>query len=750
MTTVPVTIQERIPAPMIPIGRPGGAPAGSMSVGDVVRVLKQRIFLIVFIWFFVTGATAGLTYYLAKEHPRYRSRSLILVESPIPPRPGEFEQSLPTVDVMDRFVADQINLLTDELVLREALQDNDLRSTDWFRKQDPTLVLEELKNDLKVVQSADSSYVIVSFSTENPQDAPRIVNSVIKKYLAKVQERTTSGYTRQLEDSNRQEARIKQELESIRQRKKDFIINELSAPGVTTGLDVLGETWRQLAENLTKLEAQKLLYKAMYDNLKAMDPNEIALSPQTQLMIKQDYMVQSLEKTLMELEQSRMYATQRLGEHHRSVTDIAGRIEAVEVKLHDLYAEKEREARDYQLHQAETNYVNAIHAEADLKETVLEAESARRDLDQAMANYQTLEEEQKSLEEQAKEIRAFNSQLFMLMQGRDTVRVQQIGQAQVPLVRHFPRWEYLMPAGAFLGLLLGVGLAFLLDLIDSSIKTSRDLVRHVHVPILGTVPDLDDEEIPIDRMELACHTAPRSMIAEAFRAVRTNLLLSSPAERQRTVLITSSKPEEGRTSVAANLAISIGQSGRRVLLVDANFHRPALQELFPKARREGLSNILIGQARLEDLVSPTDIPNLDVLTTGPVPPNPTELLAGRYFREMIGRAADRYDQVIFDGPPVLLVSDALVLAGTLDGVILVCRAKTVSRGAVQRAREQIERVNGRIFGAVLNAAQVSRGGYFREQMRTYYDYQTEASLSAEVARAALPHQRDEADDDAAS
>jgi len=304
-----------------------------------------------------------------------------------------------------------------------------------------------------------------------------------------------------------------------------------------------------------------------------------------------------------------------------------------------------------------------------------------------------------------------------------------------------PNWKINLPAGSVLGLILGVGLALLLELMDTSIKTSRDVPRHVHVPILGTIPHVDDEEVKIDQVELASRTAPRSMVAEAFRAIRTNLLLSSPAERQRTVLVASARPEEGRTTVAINLALSIAQNGRRVLLVDANFHRPAVQQFFPNAKGTGLSNILIGQARLADAAVTTDLPNLDVLTSGPIPPNPTELLAGPYLSRMITEALERYDQIIFDGPPVLLVSDGLVLAGVVDGVILVCRAKATSRGVALRGREQLERVNGRIFGAVLNAAQVTRGGYYREQIRSYYEYQPEESLTA-TSVPVLPPQDD--------
>jgi len=260
------------------------------------------------------------------------------------------------------------------------------------------------------------------------------------------------------------------------------------------------------------------------------------------------------------------------------------------------------------------------------------------------------------------------------------------------------------------------------------------------------VPDIDDEELPIDVVELASYTAPRSMVAEAFRAIRTNLLLSAPAERQRVLLVTSAKPEEGKTAIAINLAISLAQNNRRVLLIDANFHRPALRNFFKKTGVEGLSQLLIGQGTLEEYVTKTDLPNLDVLGSGPVPPNPAELLAGSYMRDLIRQASERYDQIIFDGPPVLLFSDAIVLAGATDGVILVCRAKATSRGIVQRARDTLERANVRIFGGVLNAAQVTRGGYFREQIRSYYDYQPADAL-AQQANPALPAQNDTGDGD---
>jgi capsular exopolysaccharide synthesis family protein len=160
-----------------------------------------------------------------------------------------------------------------------------------------------------------------------------------------------------------------------------------------------------------------------------------------------------------------------------------------------------------------------------------------------------------------------------------------------------------------------------------------------------------------------------------------------------------------------------------VLLIDANFHRPGLQKVFSNIPAEGLSNILIGGAHLTDCVVKTGHGGLDVLGAGRIPPNPAELLVGGAWTKVLEQATSAYDQVIIDAAPLLLASDALVLASTVDGVILVVRARANSRGVARRAVTLLADVGARVFGSVLNAAQVTRGGYFREQFREYYEYQ---------------------------
>jgi capsular exopolysaccharide synthesis family protein len=281
----------------------------------------------------------------------------------------------------------------------------------------------------------------------------------------------------------------------------------------------------------------------------------------------------------------------------------------------------------------------------------------------------------------------------------------------------------LIPVGIVAAFALALLIPLGFELLDTSVRTSQDVVRHLAIPLLGLVPHADDEEISVKRVETAVRDAPRSMIAESYRGIRTSLQFSAPTERQRTLLVTSPHAEDGKTSVACNLAMTVAHSGRRVLLVDANLRRPKIHTLFDNVMTVGLSNVLIGDGLFSSMVARTNVDGLDVLGSGPLPPNPGELLGGQRMHDFLSEVVSRYDQIILDTAPVLLANDAQVLAPAVDGTIMVIRAKQNSRGAARRACVQLVDVGAHLFGAVLNAAQVSRGGYFREQLRAYYQYQ---------------------------
>jgi len=737
MTRMPVTFQERVVAPVGGALRPAAA---AFTTGDVLRVIKQRIFQILFVWLVVVGATAVATYLLMRYAPKYTAVARVLVESPKPQAPMTLGEAPLTPDVQQRVLLDQAMIVKSDIVLQEALRDSQVMATSWFNSYGPEegdKRLLDLQEDLVVVPIERTSFLSISMACKNPDDPHRIVNAIVDKYIARADVLSRAQYSEQLRDYKQQRDELQNAINSIQQRKST-IVKGLAIPGATHGVNAVAEALRALTAEYTRLQADTIAYRAVWESLRGAQGRNMPISPQMRMMIESDPLIATLKQNLVQLEHSRQIAAQTYGDRHRQVRELDAQIEAVRQKLEKETADKEEQVRQYEMDQAEMAYLNATDALSELMEKLQEQEARQRDLDDDLAEYEMLDAQQKQYETSLAQMDEFVRALQIITQQERTIRVTRAQDATRPLERSSPSWALNMSLGTIGGLLIALLLAVGLEVADTSVRTPSDIVRHVNVPILGTVPDTDDEEVAIDKVETAAHTAPRSMIAEAFRAIRTNLLLSAPAERQRTVLVTSPRPEDGKTTVAANLSISIAQSGRRVLLVDTNFRRPSVHTIFAGGPR-GLSNILVGQARLEELVHHTPLPNLDVLPAGPTPPNPAELLGSSYMRDLITQAVERYDQVIFDGPPALLVTDALVLGGMVDGVILVCRAKANSRGVAQRARLQLERVNAHLFGAVLNAAQVRRGGYFREQFRTFYEYQPE--LPGEMA-AALPADQD--------
>jgi protein-tyrosine kinase len=213
----------------------------------------------------------------------------------------------------------------------------------------------------------------------------------------------------------------------------------------------------------------------------------------------------------------------------------------------------------------------------------------------------------------------------------------------------------------------------------------------------------------------------RSFPAEAYRVLRTNLHYANPDAPLKRVLVTSTAPGEGKSTTLANLAVTLAQTERSMLVVDADLRRPVVHEMFRVKSAPGLTSYLAGDALLEAVVSKTHVPNLSVVPSGPTPPNPAELLASRRMREFVETMSERYDVLLFDSPPVLAVTDACALASMMDGVIFVIGSGKIAQAAMRRAHDQIVAAQGRVLGAVVNQFDARAvDGYSRSYYRKYY------------------------------
>jgi capsular exopolysaccharide synthesis family protein len=302
-----------------------------------------------------------------------------------------------------------------------------------------------------------------------------------------------------------------------------------------------------------------------------------------------------------------------------------------------------------------------------------------------------------------------------------------VDRAEVPRAPFKPN----KPLNLFLSLVFGLGLgaagALLLNYLDNTVKNEQDIQRHAGVPALGFIPLYQPLHVvgPDDHpsasqyaADLACHADPRSSFAEAFKSLRTAFLLAAPERAPRHVVVTSCEPLDGKSTVITNLAIALTQLGRSVVIVDADLRRPRVHKLFGITNDVGLSSFLSGNAEVEEIVRETGIPGLSVVTSGPVPPNPSELLASKALESFMERLNGQapFDHVFFDSPPLLQMADAVLLANRMDATILVAREGRTVHQALASGVRRLRQSRAMILGAVLNAVVERFGNYY------YYRY----------------------------
>ena len=317
----------------------------------------------------------------------------------------------------------------------------------------------------------------------------------------------------------------------------------------------------------------------------------------------------------------------------------------------------------------------------------------------------------------------------MLYQSRaDQAGVFWAQRPDIPDRMSFPKLPVTLAVSILLGLALSIGLALLKEMLDTSVRSPRDIARIGQLNLLGMVPDeQDDPQIAGVRLPLAIFEAPHSIVAEQLRQIRTRLQHSVSLDTTRAILVTSAGPDDGKTTIAANLAAGLALNGRRILLVDANFRRPQLHSVFSVTNDKGFSNALAAPTDFAQFVKETSIPNLAVMPCGPKPPNATELLESQLLIDFIDHVLDDYDHIIFDSGPLLFVSESVALAPRVDGVVTVVRAGQNSRGALQRVRDTLRQTKAQQIGVVLNAVRAQGGGYYARNIRTYYEYQGETT-----------------------
>jgi len=314
--------------------------------------------------------------------------------------------------------------------------------------------------------------------------------------------------------------------------------------------------------------------------------------------------------------------------------------------------------------------------------------------------------------------------------GLRSNNIRSVDKARVPTAPSEPNVPRNLTFALALGFTTGIGLAFLLEGIDNTVRTPEQAQVISGLPSLGMIPLGSKNGIEAaarrltvatsrEAVELVTQSRPQSQMAEAYRALRTSLLLTSLGGPPKVILVTSALPQEGKTTTSINTAIVLAQKGTRVLLIDADLRRPSIHKTLGMCPKTGLSNVLTGNATLQQAVvrSPL-LPTLFILTAGTPPPNPAELLASSNMRDILAELREEYDHIIVDTPPTLSVTDAVVMSTRADAVVLVIRSGQTTKQALRRSRELLLQVNARVAGVLLNAVDLTSPDYYY-----YYEYQ---------------------------
>jgi capsular exopolysaccharide synthesis family protein len=396
-------------------------------------------------------------------------------------------------------------------------------------------------------------------------------------------------------------------------------------------------------------------------------------------------------------------------------------------QLKEKLDENRRQLRvevDRALAAMKADYESAVRNEKQLEAALAKQSTLARGLAENMAQYNLLRREVDTSRDLYASLlgRLRETQISAALL---TSNISVVDPAEIPVAPSRPRKALNLLAGCLAGLLGGVGLAFLFEYLDTNIKNTREVEMLLRVPALGVVPSramfermlarqnaLEAGEPRTTPFALVANSELPSVFAEAFRNLRTSILYSTPERPPKTLMVTSLQPEDGKTSLVTNLAITLAQlGGSPVILIDADMRRPMVHKVLNLGSTPGLSTYLTGQADLEQVIVPSGIPNLFVIPAGRVPVNPAELLASARLREMLDVLGQRFAYVVFDTGPMFGVSDAMILAGQLEGTVLVLRHGRASRDAAQRAVRSLVGVRARLLGVILNDVDVRANGY---------------------------------------
>ena len=588
-----------------------------------------------------------------------------------------------------------------------------------------------LVGGIEVTPVRYTNLVDVSYVGTSPRLAQKIAEGWGESYMRMNVAKKLSAVQQANEFLSRQIATVKADLDETRQQLQAYGESKGIISMDEGGTNVTMQKLVQLNADLTAAQNERFQKQAAYESLRRTSPEAAAAS---------DPLVSKLNDDISQLQRTYSEKLSQFREGHPVMKQLADQLD----KARTERARAMTQAYSKRVEEARAAMDAASSREASIRAAYEGQRGEAQKLNVNAAQYVDLrmavETKQNLLGVLQKQIN--ETEVAARLRGSTSSNVHWVDHAEIG-GRFNQSMKKNLQSAFPLGLILGLGAIFFLEYMDRSIKSPEDLERMTKFASLGVIPAaasvskqqgyaygygrrgeaklraVESDDRPDAGVELIPHLDGRSPISEAYRAFRTSLLLAS-ASSPKIIVITSSFAREGKTTTSVNLATVLAQMGKPVLLIDADLRRPRLQKVFPGKMNLGLVNYLAANIPMDDIIQPTQVPQLSVILSGPIPPNPSELLASDRMKHMIEEIRGKYAYVIFDSPPVLAVTDAIVLAANADGVVLTVHGGQTPRDLVQRSAERLRQANIPVLGALLNNLDLHQYGY--SYRKSYYDY----------------------------
>ncbi len=712
---------------------------------DYLKVLHKRRWTAATAFLLVVG---GIMLYTFTATPIYETRTRLLIEADNP-NIISFKEVIDEQGAKADYYQTQYNILQSRILAHKTLDELHLWDNPYLGQSatgpgffarllgdhprdqpsarpaaaggespEQSRAIDRFLANLTVSPIRNSRLVDIRFRLPDPELATQVVNALAKNYIEQnleyrfVASKEASDWLGERLDENRKQV---EQAEAALQQYRE----QNDAIPLENRESIIVQKLSDLSAAVTQAKTDRFQKQAVYTQLESLRQSGDALDSFPAIL--SNTYIQQQKAYLAQLQSQYTQLSEKLGERHPEIIKVQSAIHMSQTKLDGEIAKIVQSVRNE--YKAALAKENSLIQE--LNQQKLEAQGmARKSIDYGVLerDVQSSKQIYESLLQRAKET-GISSEL-------KTSNIRIVDRAEQPRAPVAPRKTLNLALALVGGVILGLALAFFFEYVDSSIKTPDEIRSYLGLTTLGMVPALNAKSLK--GREPLINTGVPPNFAEAFRTMRTNVLFAAADEGARTLVITSTGPGEGKTIVAANLAIGFAQAGQRVILIDADMRRPRVHQMFGQRQEPGLSNLMVGHAVPTATICKSGVPGLWLLPAGRIPPNPAELLGSRRFKEFITLLTQHFDSVIIDSPPIMAVTDSAVAASAASGVVFVVGAEMTSRQAAKAAIEQLQNGHPRFLGAVLNRVELERNAYYyssyyRREYAQYYQAATAAA-----------------------